>query len=56
MVILFFVDRADGGNWWFYWPALGWGVFIVIQGSSIGIFNPEWEDKKIKEIMDKEKK
>jgi 2TM domain len=54
ILLLFVVDYQDGGNWWFYYPALGWGVAIVIQGVSIGIFDSKWEDKKIKEYMEKE--
>ncbi len=59
MALLFFIDLADGGNWWFFWPAIGWGIAVVIHGVSvgfdIGMLGPEWEEKKIKEIMEKEK-
>lgn len=55
MALLFFIDYSDRGNWWVHWPAIGWGLAVVIQGVSIGLFNPEWEEKKIKEIIEREK-
>jgi len=58
MALLFFVDLADGGNWWVHWPAIGWGLFVLMHGISvgfgIGMFGPGWEEKKIKEIMEEE--
>jgi hypothetical protein len=42
---------------WFYWPLLGWGIGIVVH--AVYVFGPgrwlgqDWEEKKIKEIMDK---
>lgn len=42
--------------WWVIFPALIWGIFVVIQGVGVyskrGLFSKEWEDKKIKEYMD----
>ena len=44
---------------WFYWPLLGWGIGLFAHGFSTfglhGIFGKEWEERKIKEIMNKEK-
>jgi len=42
---------------WFYWPLLGWGIGIVVH--AVYVFGPgrwfgqDWEEKKIKEIMDR---
>jgi len=48
------------GAWWFYWVTIFWGIGIVWHAFSVfaekGVFNKEWEDKKIKEIMENEKK
>ena len=45
---------------WFYWPLLGWGIAIVAQALSVfgsgRLFGAGWEEKKIREIMEKEKK
>lgn len=54
MALLFFIDYSDRGNWWFHWPAIGWGIFIVIRGVSITRLGSDWENKKIKEIMKEE--
>ncbi|MBC8526770.1 MAG: 2TM domain-containing protein [Candidatus Cloacimonetes bacterium] len=44
---------------WFYWPLLGWGIGLFAHGFSIfglhGIFGKDWEERKIKEMMNKEK-
>jgi hypothetical protein len=44
---------------WFYWPLLGWGIGLVFHGMKVfnymPFFGKDWEDKKIKEFMDKEK-
>ncbi|MCK4575704.1 2TM domain-containing protein, partial [candidate division WOR-3 bacterium] len=45
---------------WFYWPLMGWGIGLVAHAFSVfgirGMFGKEWEEKKIKEILEKEKK
>ena len=44
---------------WFYWPLLGWGIAIVGHALSVywGIdrrFGADWEEEKVREIMEKE--
>jgi hypothetical protein len=46
---------------WFYWVTIFWGIAILIQASKVfflkGKFlGKDWEEKKIKEIMEKENK
>ena len=45
---------------WFYWPLLGWGIAIVVHAFSVfgfgRLFGADWEEKKIREIMEKEEK
>ncbi len=58
IIMLFVIDLLDqSGNFWFYWPLLGWGIAIVAHAFAVfgcgGLFGPEWEKKKIKEMMDK---
>jgi hypothetical protein len=47
------------GNWWFYWPLLGWGIGLAAHAASVFVWNPflgqEWEERKIREIMEREK-
>ncbi|MEM6396147.1 MAG: 2TM domain-containing protein [Bacteroidota bacterium] len=37
MSVFFFVLNLVSGadNWWFYWPMLGWGIGVAIQGLSV---------------------
>jgi hypothetical protein len=43
---------------WFFWPLLGWGIGVLFHGLKVfnysPFFNKEWEERKIKEYMDKE--
>ncbi len=45
---------------WFYWPLVGWGIGVVIHGASVlinyGLFGKDWEEKKIQEYLNKDKK
>jgi len=47
------------GSLWFYWVTIFWGIGIVLHASKVFIvkgkfLGKQWEDKKIKEIMEKE--
>jgi hypothetical protein len=43
---------------WFYWPLLWWGIGVFFHGMKVFNYMPflgkEWEEKKMKEFMDKE--
>lgn len=44
---------------WFLWAALGWGIGLLFQAGdafqwNLG-FGKKWEEKKVKELLDKEK-
>jgi len=44
---------------WFFWVTIFWGIGIVLHASRVFILKgkflgKEWEEKKIKEIMEKE--
>jgi hypothetical protein len=45
---------------WFFWPLLGWGIGVFFHGMKVFNYMPflgkDWEEKKIKEFMDKEEK
>ena len=52
---------TDGwSNPWFLWAAFGWGIAIVIQAFKAFEWLPfmgrNWEEKKLKEYMDKDDK
>ena len=46
------------GSLWFYWVTIFWGIAIVIHGVKTFVLKgkflgEDWEQKKIREIMDK---
>ena len=43
---------------WFIWPLMGWSIGLIIHGFSVfgGLWGKSWEERKIKEIMEKEKR
>ena len=46
---------------WFYWVTIFWGIAILVHASKTFILKgkflgEEWEDKKIKQIMENEEK
>ncbi|MBK6772681.1 MAG: 2TM domain-containing protein [Ignavibacteria bacterium] len=57
LIIVNLVTSPD--RLWFYWVLFGWGIGIAFQAFSVfgknAIFNSGWEEKKIKEYMDKNK-
>ena len=46
------------GYLWFFWPMLGWGIGVLFHGMKVfnymPFFGKDWEEQKIKELMDKE--
>ena len=44
---------------WFYWPLLGWGIGIVAHAAAVfgsgRFWGREWEARKIKELMARER-
>jgi sensor histidine kinase YesM len=40
---------------WFWFPAFGWGLGLAIQAFMAFGYGYDWEDKKIREIMEKDK-
>jgi hypothetical protein len=50
---LFILDAITGSDWWFYWPALGWGIGLAIHALVVvgqeGLLGHQWEERKIQE-------
>lgn len=46
------------GVYWAFWPLLGWGIGLVAHGLAtyrwVPFFGKDWEERKIKVLMDKE--
>ena len=52
---------TDGWNYpWFLWAAFGWGLGLLFHAFKAfrwnPFFNKDWEERKIKEFMDKDSK
>lgn len=41
---------------WFWFPLIGWGIGLSIHGLSVFGYGSKWEERKIREIMQKEEK
>lgn len=43
---------------WFIWPLGGWGIGLVLHAFSVfsNFWGKDWEERKIKEIMEKDKR
>ena len=59
-IVLIFINLYTTPNHlWFYWPLMWWGIGVVFHGLKVfevfPVLGKGWEEKKIKEIMDKEK-
>ncbi|MFA6296458.1 MAG: 2TM domain-containing protein [Patescibacteria group bacterium] len=55
-LILFIINLVIGGGWWFYWVTIFWGIAVIVHAISVftgNKFDNEWEEKKIKEEMEK---
>ncbi len=39
---------------WFYFPMLGWGIGLAAHGMSVFAIGKNWEDRKIREILEKQ--
>jgi hypothetical protein len=52
---LIFVNyRTYWEHKWFWYPLLGWGLGVVIQAFTIFGYGSNWEDRKIRELMEKD--
>lgn len=54
LIIINLMTSPD--NIWFYLPMLGWGIGVVAHGMSVFAIGKRWEEKKIREILEKQNK
>ncbi len=47
---------TDAGHLWFFWPMLGWGIGIAAHGINTFGIGKHWEEQKIRELMEEERK
>lgn len=47
-------------SWWAIWPTLFWGIGLVCHAVSVlpawSMFSDDWEERKVREIMEREAK
>lgn len=58
-IVLIIINLLTGpGYLWFLWVTVFWGLAVVLHGSKLflvdRLFGKDWEERKIKELMDKE--
>jgi hypothetical protein len=58
---LFLLDllTPPAGLIWFYWPLLGWGIGLAVHAVIVfglgGWLGRDWEERKIRELIEKDK-
>ncbi len=61
-VALIALNALVGGVWWFYWPLIGWGIGLGLHAFGVfgfgdgGPWGRQWEERKIQEMMDEERR
>lgn len=56
ITFLIFINlRYTPEFYWFFFPMLGWGIGLAFHAIQVFGFGKTWEEKKIKELMQKEK-
>jgi hypothetical protein len=48
LFLINWATRGPQGDWWFYWPLIGWGVAVVIHLATtfLPVFSPEWVERR----------
>ncbi|MEN2434065.1 2TM domain-containing protein [Weeksellaceae bacterium A-14] len=55
MPFLIFINLKTAPEYhWFWWPMLGWGIGVISHGLQVFGIGKNWEEKKIKELMEKD--
>jgi len=57
MALLHLINLVAGGGYWAVWPALIWGLFLLLHGNSVfgwfTYFSKEWEERKVQEYIER---
>ncbi|MBP1223766.1 2TM domain-containing protein [Flavobacterium sp. 1355] len=59
-LVLIFINLYTSPDYlWFFWPLFWWGLGVVFHGLKVfevfPSFGKDWEERKIREFMEKEK-
>jgi hypothetical protein len=56
---LVLINAITGSRWWFVWPALGWGIGILVHALAtfglVGFMGREWERRRLDELIEEER-
>ncbi|WP_010134109.1 histidine kinase [Ochrovirga pacifica] len=52
--LIFINYKTFWGYQWFWFPTFGWGMGMLLQAVKLFVLGTSWQDKKIREIMEKE--
>jgi hypothetical protein len=56
---LFLVNAMTGSRWWFVWPALAWGIGILVHAMATfglaGFLGHAWEERRLRELIEEER-
>jgi len=52
--LIFINYRTSWEYQWFWFPMFGWGLGVVIHAFTVFGYGSDWEDRKIREIMEKD--
>lgn len=54
-LLLLTIDLLTPGGLWFYWPLIGWGIWLVSHGVSVfgatRFWGAEWEERKVNQLL-----
>ncbi len=53
LFLINWATRGPDGDWWFYWPLLGWGVAVAIHlvVTFVPAFSPDWADRRAERMV-----
>ncbi|MEZ4837861.1 histidine kinase [Flavobacterium sp.] len=54
--VLMFINLKTSNFQWFWFPMLGWGLGVVLHAMETFGYSKSWEERKIREILEKESK
>ena len=54
-LILITIDMVTPGDVWFYWPLIGWGIWVAAHGVAVWgegrLWGKAWEERKIEDLL-----
>jgi two-component system, LytTR family, sensor kinase len=53
LFLINWLTRGEDGNWWFFWPLVGWGLAVAIHvvATFVPVFSPEWAERRAERML-----